>query len=137
MNNVSIKGILIGFVALVVVDTLGDFLLIFIMQGSLSGEAFSEVSTMPLYWVLRMVVALVALIAGGYITARLAKSSFYINSGIVGVLSFIITILVYSDTWPLWFGVMSVLTQIPFAMMGGYLMSRKTKGEKPLATEDQ
>lgn len=124
MKNISFKAVLIGFIALLIIDSVGDMLLTFIMSGTISAEVSRELWTTTSFLIWRTIVAILALAAAGHIAARIAASAYFLNSGIVGTLALIVTILVYGETWPLWFGISAISTQIPGCLLGALVLNK-------------
>ena len=130
MKEISVKGILLGVVTLLLLDSLGDIMLVALMGGELSSEVSRQLWTTTSFLLFRTAVALIALLAAGYVTAKMTKSSFYLNASLVGILSQLLTILAISNSdWPLWFSVTAFLTQIPFVLLGTHLVARKIEQE--------
>jgi hypothetical protein len=74
-----------------------------------------------------MFVGAAALIGAGFISEKMAKSAGLVNSGIVGIVSVILTVWVLGDTHPLWYLVLSYLYQFPSALAGGYIASKRNQ----------
>ena len=125
MKNVSIKGILLGLVSLIVIDELGGILLTLALAGDISTDIRTAMQFDTLFLILRMFVGAAALVGAGFISERVFKSSGIINSGIVGIISVILTVMVLDDTYPLWYLVLSYLYQFPSALAGGYICSKR------------
>lgn len=124
MKNISIKGILLGIVSLMILDTLGDVLLRLALVGEVTGEPVDALQSDTLFLILRMFVGAAALVGAGYITEKLAKTSNLVNSGIVGAISVVITVLVLEESYPVWYLILSYLYQFPSAVAGGYIFNR-------------
>lgn len=127
MKNVSIKGILLGLVSLIVLDELGGILLTLALAGDVSTDTRTAIQSDTLYLILRMFVGAAALIGAGFISEKMAKSAGLVNSGIVGIVSVILTVWVLGDTHPLWYLVLSYLYQFPSALAGGYIASKRNQ----------
>jgi hypothetical protein len=127
MKNISIKGVLLGLVSLIVLDELGGVLLTLALAGDISREIRTEIQFDTLFLILRMFVGAAALVAAGFISEKVAKSSGLTNSGIVGIVSVILTVLVLDDTYPFWYLVLSYLYQFPSAVAGGYIYFKRNK----------
>lgn len=128
MKNISIKGILSGLVALIVLDgLLGDVLLTMLLTGGISGDLIKDLQSDSLFLILRMFAGAAALIGAGYLVERIAKTQGLINSGILGVISLALTIFALNDTYPIWYLILSYLYQFPSALAGGYIFERNLK----------
>ena len=126
MKHISIKAILLGLLALIILDEVGGKLLTWVMVGDLSIEIIKEIQSDTLFLILRMFVGAAALVGAGYIAEKIAKKTNLVNSGIIGVISVIITVLVLNDSYPIWYLVFSYLYQWPSAIAGGYIVNRRT-----------
>ncbi len=126
MKIFSIVGILVGVVALIVLDTLGGLLLTKGFIGELTKEAAKEIQSDTLFLVLRMFVGAFALVGAGYIVEKIAKKEDLINSGILGVISVALTVWALDTSYPIWYLVLSYLYQWPSAIAGGYIFKRTT-----------
>ena len=127
MKNVSIKGILLGLVSLIVLDELGGILLTLALAGDISTDIRTAIQSDTLFLILRMFVGAAALVGAGFISEKVAKSSGLINSGIVGIVSVILTVLVLDGTYPLWYLILSYLYQFPSALAGGYIYFKRNQ----------
>ncbi len=127
MKDVSIKGIILGFISLLFIDSIfGEYILTYLMTGSASSEMIQKMYLDITFQIPRFIIAFAALTAAGYITTIIAKSSSYINSGVVGLLAFVLTALAYSaSSWPMWFGLLSVVTQLPATLLGTWFFNKK------------
>jgi hypothetical protein len=127
MKNISIKAILIGLVALILLDGIGGYLLALSLAGEVSGDIIREFQSNTVYLIFRMVVGAIALIGAGYITEKIAKKTHILNSSIVGVISIILTVLLLNDSYPIWYLVISYLYQWPSAIIGGFMVNKNFK----------
>jgi len=130
MKNISIKGVLLGLIALIVLDELGAILLTLALAGDISTNIRAEMQYDVLFLVLRMFVGALALVGAGFISEKVANNCTLINSGIVGIVSVVLTVLVLGDTYPVWYLVLSYLYQFPFALAGGYIYTKKNQQTK-------
>jgi hypothetical protein len=76
-----------------------------------------------------MFVGTLALVGAGYIVEKIAKKTILINSGILGVISVVITILVLGTSYPIWYLILSYLYQLPAALAGGHIGYSKNKSK--------
>jgi len=125
MKNFSIKAILIGLVTLIVLDSVGAVLLAVALAGGLNGEAMQALNGDTLFLTLRTLVGVVSIIFGGFVLAKIAKTSIYLNAAIVGVLSLALTILSYDGSLPAWFNIIGLLFPFPSALLGAYFVERR------------
>lgn len=130
MKNLSIKGVLLGLVVLIVLDELGGILLTLALAGDISAEIRTAIQFDTTFLILRMFVGAAALVGAGFISEKLAKSNGLLNSGIIGIVSVVLTVLVLEDTYPLWYLVLSYLYQFPAALAGGYIYFKRVQQTK-------
>lgn len=121
MKNISIKGILLGLLILMLLDGVGGTLLNLSLAGEASGEMVKQLQSDPLFLSFRMLVGALALIGAGFITEKLAQKNGLINSGSLGIISVVLTVLVLNDSYPVWYLSLSYLYQWPSAIAGGYI----------------
>jgi hypothetical protein len=128
MKNISIKGILIGLVSLIIIDSLGEMLLVLLLGGELSGDSMRELSATNSFLLLRFsIFGIIPVALGGYITARIAKSSIYLNTAIIGGICLMLTVFGLGDSYPKWYLITQYIVQFPAALLGGFIMSKGTK----------
>lgn len=127
MKKVSIFGILAGLISLTIVDSMGgEVFLTLLFDGNLQSPSIQEMyATSTVFLILRTIIGVIALTAGGYITTRIAKSASYINAAIVGLISLGLTILAYNDNYPAWFNIISFLFLIPAALYGAHMAGKQ------------
>lgn len=125
MKNIRIKAILLGLLALIIIDGIGGILLTLALTGEVSGETVKNIQSDTLFLILRMFVGALALVGAGFIVEKLAKSTGLINSGILGVISVALTILALNDAYPIWYLILSYLYQLPSALAGGFIVNRR------------
>jgi hypothetical protein len=73
-------------------------------------------------------LGLAAVLAGGVVTARVAKQDRVWNAFLMGVVTTLIGIP-FSLSLPLWFNVASFLLMVPCAMLGGWLVERRQRNQ--------
>jgi hypothetical protein len=125
MNNLSIKGIALGIIAVFVIEITLGFVLGF-GASVLSVDLMSEEALKAglktntgLLW-FGMFSGALSNVIGGYMAARLAKEAIYLNSGMIGVIIIVIGLLAGGES-PLWFTVLAYISTLPSALLGGYL----------------
>ena len=134
MNKLSLKGILVGIVLVVALDTIAGVVMMSLM-GSLKGGMTQQHigasvsalthSTSFLLW--SAILGTLVTIAGGYVAARVAKRHVYLNAGAIGVLGIVLGVL-FSGDYPLWFNVFSFLSVLPAALLGGHFAKSPIEG---------
>jgi len=135
MKNISIKGIIIGLVALILIDTLGGVALTKVFIGELTSEAVSEIQSDSLFLSLRILVGALALVGAGFIVEIFAKKNNLINSAILGVISTVLTFAVLDDSYPFWYLILSYLYQFPSALLGGNIYYCFANSKQNLTTD--
>ena len=63
-------------------------------------------------------------VAGGYVSARIAKRLPYMNSAAVGVVGLVLGAFLADGTLPLWFNLLGFASVLPMALVGGHLAKR-------------
>ncbi|SDE27417.1 hypothetical protein [Kordiimonas lacus] len=132
MKKVSIKAIVVGLLALLVLDSVGELLLVFTMSGGLDGDAIIAVKQTSAFLVWRSLVTIITLAVAGYCTAALSRGNSYANAGIVGGIAILLTVLaIASVDMPLWYSVIALVSQLPFTLLGAYLFQQKQNKAAP------
>ncbi|WP_286830775.1 MULTISPECIES: hypothetical protein [Kordiimonas] len=132
MKKVSIKAIVVGLLALLVLDSAGELLLVFTMSGGLDGDAIIAVKQTSAFLVWRSLVTIITLAVAGYFTAALSRGNSYVNAGIVGGIAILLTVLaIASVDMPLWYSVIALVSQLPFTLLGAYLFQQKQNKAAP------
>ena len=124
MENISIKGIIIGLIVILILDTVSGITMIFLFADGFSPEAMEalESKTNPL--IFSLVFGNVSVIVAGYIAAKFGKLAPYKNSIVIGVIGILFG-LFFINAYPMWFNILAFLTVVPAAMLGGYFIARK------------
>ena len=124
MSKVSIKGIILGVLATLVIDTISGIAMIPIFASSMSEEVLESVflETGPLIY--SLFAGTLSTVIGGFIAANIGRQAAYKNAMIFGVIGLILSVLM-SEGLPLWFNVIGFLTVIPASLLGGYFVVRK------------
>ena len=125
MKKLSFKATLAGLVTLIVLDSLGEALLTVAFTGGLSGDAVRAVSGDTMFLMLRTLVGVLSIVVGGYVLAKLAKTSIYFSAAIVGILSLVLAALSYDVSLPAWFTIIGLLFPLPATLLGAYFAKRK------------
>ena len=124
MNDVSIKGIILGVIATLVIDTISGVAMIPLFLSSVSEEAIEALysETGPLIY--SLFFGTISTVVGGFVAANIGRQAAYKNAIIFGVIGLILGALM-SEGFPLWFNTLGFLTVIPASMLGGYIAVRK------------
>ena len=133
MKKISIKGIVLGVIATIGLDTVAGVVLVLIFGGHLfkSGitnqqleEAMTVVAQGNNFLISSLIIGTLTTVLGGYIAARVARKEVYLNSGIVGLFG-IFSGVFLAGGYPIWFNVAAFLTVVPAALTGGHLAKSK------------
>ena len=127
VKKISIFGILAGLISLMIVDSMGgEFFLTLLFDGNPESPSIQQMyATSTVFLILRTIVGVISLTAGGYVTTRIAKSTSYINATILGLISLGLTILAYNDSYPAWFNIIGFLFLIPAALYGAHMATKQ------------
>lgn len=117
---------MLGLVTLIVLDSVGAILLTVLFNESVTGDGVRELYSNNMFLIFRTVVGMISIAVGGYIVVKIVKSSLYLNAGIVGFLSLVLTILSYNGTLALWFNVVGFLFIFPAVFTGAFLRGVKS-----------
>jgi hypothetical protein len=132
MSRISFKAVLLGFGAVLILDTLIGAALLAILGGDAFGEGRSEqqvneaiqASVSSLAFLLSSVVlGSLTTVVGGYLAARIAKSYPYFNALALGLLGGAFGLL-FSPQYPMWFNVLGLVLVVPAALLGAHLLTR-------------
>ena len=132
MNNISIKGILFRYDAVVVIDIVLGTASVALFAGNIPEASLNALETNTGLLLFIMIFGTLSTVIGGFIAARVAKEEIYLNSGMVGVIGIVLGLLVGGE-YPIWFTVLSYLSIIPSALLGGYQLVR----DKPAMHSDR
>jgi hypothetical protein len=129
------KGVLLGVIADIVGSTIFKMVMLVIFAGNVATEGMSNeelneamltVSQGEKFLMATMVAGLICTIIGGYVAARVAKKSIYLNAGAVGLVGVSVWFgFVYSGETLSWYDSIDVTLIIPAALLGGYLAKSK------------
>ena len=118
MARVNIKAVLLGFGAVLLLDTLAGLVLYAVLGVEGTAEhAASEASASPGFLWSSVVLGSLTTAAGGYLAARIAKSYPYFNALALGLLGAVFGFLFWPQ-YPLWFNILDLLLVVPAALLG-------------------
>lgn len=129
MKKVSIKGVVLGSIVTLGLDTFATIILAIVfekqvvktgMTNQQVAEAMAGVSRGMDFLIASLVIGTLTTVVGGYIAARVAKKNFYLNSSIIGFIGIVLGI-VFSGSSPVWLNVAAFITVIPAALAGGLI----------------
>ena len=132
MARVSIKAVLLGFGAVLILDTMLGAALFAILGGDAFSDEGSEqqvrdamqASISSLAFLLSSVaLGSLTTVVGGYLAARIAKSYPYFNALALGLLGAAFGLLFWPQ-YPIWFNLLSLVLVVPAALLGAHLLTR-------------
>ena len=126
MKQMSIKAILLGCLTVFILDIIGSILLLVFFGGNKSPAALRALETEIVPLLFSLIVGTMTTIFGGYIAAMIAKSSLYLNSGIIGLIDLFAGLFIGSGL-PLWFNITCFISVIPASLIGGYFANLRLK----------
>jgi hypothetical protein len=135
MSGISIKAIAIGLA----LDIGGTFAatMLFVMMYSVAllaqgvGEAALQerMTSDPTYWVASMILGLVFVAAGGYVTGRIAQAREVTHAALMAFATMVIGLVFLfgteTITIPEWYLPLSFGLTMPAALAGGYVAARR------------
>jgi NADH:ubiquinone oxidoreductase subunit 6 (subunit J) len=122
MARVNIKAVLLGFGAVLLLDTLVGFVLFAVLGTDGTAEqAVREAISNPAFLLSGVVLGSLTTVAGGYLAARIAKSYPYFNALALGLLGAAYGLLFWSQ-YPLWFNILGLVLVVPAALLGAHLL---------------
>jgi hypothetical protein len=119
---ISIKGIILGTIAIMIMDLVWAIVAIPLFAENMSEETLKYLQTDTSFLLFAMVFGTLSTVVGGYLTARIASEAKYLNSGIVGLIDIVASLLLGGE-YPLWFTFLTYISILPSALLGGYLAS--------------
>lgn len=124
MKNISIKGIIFGWLAVRILSIIGGIAIIQIFAKNMSTEAFMALSHESGPLIFCMFFGPISIVIGGFIAAKHGEYAPYKNSLVIGVIEIILLMFFGSNYYPLWFNVFAFITAIPSALLGAYFIAR-------------
>lgn len=122
MKKVNFKALTLGLIVLLLADGLGEVALTYLLNGRVVSEEVKlfYTHTPHIYW--RTIEAILALFIAGYVTAKFTKQAIYLNTAILGFIALLFTCLAFDEGWHPIFALMAFVTQVPFVMLGGFVV---------------
>jgi hypothetical protein len=131
VKRIRIVAILAGFAA----DLIGTILFSIVLtvaflalrhgSGGSAQAALQKLSRDTSFLVIGYFGGIAFTFLGAYITARMSRPNSVLNTLIFGGISTLF-IVFFASMYPLWYNALCVLTIIPFSLVPGYSMARKT-----------
>lgn len=123
MARINVKAVLLGFGAVLLLDTLVAIVLFAVLGADGTAEqAVSEAISNPAFLLSGVVLGSLTTVAGGYLAARIAKSYPYFNALALGLLGAAYGLLFWSQ-YPLWFNILGLALVVPAALLGAHLLA--------------
>ena len=127
MARVNVKAVLLGFGAVLLLDTLAGIVLFAVLGADGTAEqAVSEAISNPAFLLSGVVLGSLTTVAGGYLAARIAKSYPYFNALALGLLGAAYGLLFWSQ-YPLWFNILGLVLAVPAALLGAHLLALSSR----------
>jgi fructose-specific phosphotransferase system IIC component len=129
MSGISIKGIILGVVAVLVTDVVAGIGLTVALadEGSLkSKEAIAQLTHSEPFLIGSVFFGTLSTVLGGYVAARIAKRSQYANAAVIGVLGVTFGVML-SGGYPFWFNAIAFLLVLPAAIWGGHIAAPRAQ----------
>ena len=128
MRNLSIKGVLSGVALGLLLDLLSGVTLTFVLGSNAFApgvseaevqRALAEISDTTSFLFASLVLGSLSTIAGGYVSARIARRLPYMNAAAVGAVGLVLGAFLADSTLPSWFNLLGFASVLPMALVGG------------------
>lgn len=126
----SIRAVVVGFILVGVLAVAADFIVHAAAPHAYDAKGRTESLAVL---VLALLYTPAFGVVGGYVTARLAPGNPQRHALVLGVLGLLFSVPVVMAHWddaPAWFHIVSLLTVVPAACLGGSWRSRQTRAGK-------
>ncbi|KQU67923.1 MULTISPECIES: hypothetical protein [unclassified Rhizobacter] len=132
MSRISFKAVAVGFLLTLGLDILVGMGLLFLHgdEVTVAGRSAEQVSQdlanvtgSTSFLLVSIALGTLTTLAGGCVTARLARRYPYFNGLAVGVLGALFGLLFWSEN-PVWFNLFALVTVIPTALLGAHIGAR-------------
>lgn len=124
MENVSIKGLVIAIVITLILNIVIGVVGLTIFAEGMTEESMLAIEKQTNFLLYALVTGVLSTVLGGYISARYGVLAPYKNSAVFGIIGILFGLLLATFD-PVWFDVVGLLSVIPAAMIGGYLVAMK------------
>jgi hypothetical protein len=138
MRSLSIKGVLSGVALGLLLDLLSGVTLTFALGSNAFApgvseaevqRALAEISHASSFLLASLVLGSLSTVAGGYVSARVAKRLPYMNAAAVGAVGLVLGAFLADSTLPLWFNLLGFASVLPMALVGGHLAKRRQQAD--------
>jgi len=132
MSRVNFKAVAVGFLLTLGLDILTGIVMLLLHgdEVTVAGRSAEQVSQdladvtgSTGFLLVSVLLGTLTTLAGGCVTARLARRYPYFNGLAVGVLGALFGLLFWSEN-PLWFNLFALVTVIPTALLGAHIGAR-------------
>jgi hypothetical protein len=132
MSRVNFKAVAAGFLLTLGLDILTGIVMLLLRgdEVAVAGRSSEQVSQdlanvtgSTSFLVVSILLGTLTTLAGGCVTARLAKRYPYFNGLAVGVLGALFGLFFWSEN-PVWFNLFALVTVIPTALLGAHIGAR-------------
>jgi hypothetical protein len=135
MSRVSVKGLVVGALWILVLDTLTGIGMLALIGSDAIHEGMSErqlheavvaVMATTSFLVGSLILGTLSTVVGAYTAARTAMKGPYVNAAILGVAGMALGVLMV-DGLPFWFNLLAFIFVLPAALLGGHLACSRTE----------
>jgi hypothetical protein len=107
-----------------VIDIIGGVAAVPLFSSDMSEESLSAINQNQGFLLWGLLVGTFSTIVGGFIAANQGKLAPYKNAAIIGAVGALAGVLL-AGTSPLWYDIIGLVSIIPAALFGGFLVARK------------
>jgi hypothetical protein len=134
MRYINVQSVILGSAVTFLLDLLVGSGMLFTFARDAFDPTMTEAETTavlaalaqnPSFLLVGFVLGSTTTIAGGFISARMARRLPYMNAAAVGVVGIVQGLLLMNDSAPWWFTALGFLINIPAALVGGHLAKRR------------
>ncbi|MCW5658437.1 MAG: hypothetical protein KIT60_12095 [Burkholderiaceae bacterium] len=123
MARINFKAVLLGFGAVLLLDTVVGLILFAVLGVNTTTEqAVSQASSSLAFLLSSAVLGSLTTAVGGYLAARIAKSYPYFNALALGLVGAAFGLLFWPQ-YPVWFNILGLVLVVPAALLGAHLLA--------------
>lgn len=123
MARINVKAVLLGFGAVLLLDTVVGFILYAVLGVDPTAEqAVSQATSSVAFLLSSAVLGSLTTALGGYLAARIAKSYPYFNALALGLLGAAFGLLFWPH-YPVWFNILGLVLVVPAALLGAHFLA--------------
>ena len=124
MQGLSIKGIAVATIIVLLADVIAAIALTVALG---NGQPTAALAASTSFLLGSAVFGTLSTVLGGYVAARIAKTRYYANAGVIAGLGILIGVLTAKE-YPFWFNVVGFILVLPAALLGGHLAKPRDQG---------